>query len=58
MHAAGADPVLLVREGRWASIEGLFKYLRMDATAASSFTAGMLGSVSVAAPSRPVVPPR
>jgi hypothetical protein len=58
MHAAGADPVILVREGRWASTEGLFKYLRMDATAASSFSAGMLDASAGTSSSRPLVPPR
>lgn len=59
MHAAGADTLVLVREGRWASTEGLFKYLRMDATTAAAFSFGMLGSPDAnVAQSRPRVPPR
>lgn len=46
MHAAGAETLVLVREGRWASIEGLLKYLRMDATTAAAFSSGMLGSTA------------
>jgi len=42
MYSAGADVALLIREGRWASIEGLLKYLRMDPTAAAHLAGRMV----------------
>jgi len=57
MHAAGAPETVLIREGRWASIEGLLKYLRMDASAAADFAADMLPD-SLAPRPRPPKAPR
>ena len=54
LYAAGADIALLIREGRWASIEGLLKYLRMDPTAAAHFA----GSMVQPAPHAPLVDAR
>ena len=64
MHAemsrrGSVDVMVLVREGRWKSTEGLQKYLRMDATVAASLSSGMLGARSSSAPpARSPVPPR
>lgn len=66
MHAemsrrGSVDLMVLVREGRWASVEGLLKYLRMDATVASSLSGGMLGDAPTCSSSAPppnAVPPR
>lgn len=49
MHAAGASIPVLIREGRWASIDGLMKYLRLDPYVGSVFTGPMLGPLAACA---------
>lgn len=48
-HAAGANIATCIREGRWASIEGLMKYLRLDPSVGASRTAAMLGPLAACA---------
>jgi len=60
---AGAPVDLCIREGRWSSIAGLLKYLRLDSSAAAGYTAGMLeggGAPAALAPRPPldVIAPR
>ena len=41
-HRAGAGVEIIMREGRWASLESVFFYLRLDSVTASSFSTRML----------------
>ena len=49
LHRAGAGVEIVMREGRWASIESVFFYLRLDSVTAASFSTTMLPADSTAA---------
>ena len=57
MHAAGATVDVLIREGRWVSIEGLLKYLRLDDVPGSLFTGAMLYDLASSVVGVPRPPP-
>jgi hypothetical protein len=54
LHRAGAGVEILMREGRWASIESVFFYLRLDSVTAAAFSTTMLPAASsLPAPTHP-----
>lgn len=45
-HAAGHEVPLLIREGRWASIDGLMIYLRMSPNAGAALSVGQITGIA------------